>query len=243
VHAQSSITGATPTQAFQAPQMGQMVQMGHVAQAGTDGQGQGCNQATDDGGTLASDLASTQSDTQADSLYTDIPAQSGYRDAKPANVSGYRDQQCKVLDYIERPLLEEEWNSIPPPPSPLIIAPPLDQSNDIDKAAIKRGYGWCHYINDTDKTVYYSDIYQGVPSQMALDPIVVEKTLKVMSVDFEKAVQKLYPGEQGQGECKFSQWDNQYVQEDQEKTAEYHDILENYKVVRTSWKPVVTSTQ
>jgi hypothetical protein len=185
---------------------------------------------------------STQSATQADSLYTDVPAPTTFRDTASTHDT-YTDQRCKVLDYIEKPLLQEEWNSIPPPPSPVIPTTPLDASNDIDKAAVKRGYGWCNYVNTTDKTAYYSGIYQGVPSQMALDPIVVDRTLKTMSQDFEKVVQKLYPGEQGLSQCQFSQWDNKYVQEDQEKQSEFHNILQNFKIVRTDWQPQLTSTQ
>jgi hypothetical protein len=213
------------------------------AQTGASDDGLNCNQATADGGTLADDLNSTRSATQADSQYTDVGPRTGYRDTASTPKIAYRDQRCKVLDYIEKPLLQQEWQSIPPPPSPVIAAPPLTQSNDIDKGALKRGFGWCFYVNGTSKTAYYSDIYQGVPSQMALDPIVVANTLKVMSKNFEQAVQKLYPGEQGKAGCQFSQWDNKYVQEDQEKANEFHLMLENFKVVKTSWKPVITSTQ
>jgi hypothetical protein len=218
-----------------------------VAQAQT-GTGTGadrlnCNAATSDGGTLADDASSVPSATQADSGFTDVPAPTTYRDAADMSTEAYRDQRCKVLDYIEKPLLQEEWNSIPPPPSPVLATIPLDASNDIDKAAVKRGYGWCNYVSDSDKTAYYSGIYQGVPSEMALDPIVVDKTLKTMSQDFEKIVQKLYPGEQGLSQCQFSQWDNKYVQEDQEKQSEFHNILQNYKIVRTDWQPQLTSTQ
>jgi len=213
------------------------------AQTGAEDDGLNCNQATVDGGTLADDLNSTQSPVQADAQFTDVPGPTGYRDAKQAGVSAYRDQRCKVLDYIEKPLLQQEWQQIPPPPSPVVPAPPLDSTNDIDKSAIKRGAGWCNFVNDADKTAFYSGVYQGVPSQMALDPIVVQKTLKTMSEDFQKAVQRMYPGETGWAVCKFNQWDSDYIQEGEEKSAEFNHILQNYKVVRTEWKPVVTSTQ
>jgi hypothetical protein len=211
------------------------------AQTGAQDDGLNCNQATSEGGTLADDLNSTQSATQADSQFTDVPPPTTFRDTATLPKVAFRDQRCKVLDYIEKPLIQQEYQQIPPPPSPVIVAAPLDSSNDIDKAAVKRGAGWCYYVNGTTRTAYYSEIYQGVPSQMALDPIVVDNTLKVMSKDFEKAVQKMYPGEQGISACQFSQWDSQYVQEDQEKANEFHLMLENFKVVKTSWRPAANA--
>ena len=96
-----------------------------------------------------------------------------------------------------------------------------------------KGMGWCKLADPTTHKIYYTSVFAGNPDEDSVPRALAFKTFILKSAHSAAGEQL----NEGNINCVWSRWDQDYVLRDQQRQDEFMSILHNFTIDETGWRP------
>ena len=154
----------------------------------------------------------------------------GPASAQSDNPSAQQTDSAQSKIPLDSPAAKPQANVLSPTLRKFYLGPAYkppadDQPQGV--APVSSDWGWCVLVDPQNNTAYYSSVFAGE----------IYGDWARLTLAYKLYISGIYPGAGGSAYCNDDQYTDADYQSDRQKKDQYTRILQNYKIVKTSWEP------